>query len=309
MLYPVDWRITSRCTLTCDFCYGPVPGQDLVELRPAIATSLLESSAGVVTFCGGEPLLARDVGEYATKLREAGKQTVLNTNGQLLSRRLDEGMPLAFDVVGLSLDGSTEAKHREMRGVRADFQSVLDATNVVRSYQGVTLKLATVISSVNRGDVLALTELIGKIQPDIWRLYQYVPVGAYNRGQARHEIPEKDFLEIAAAAEAAVVPVPVFASTASYQGPGCLIISMDGTVFQAGSEGDTIHGNCLDQPLNDIWNDIDGSRSTQLITHNKGWHDLVLHHLLSNYSVANESGGSWNSCGALSARYRMTSML
>lgn len=295
MLYPVDWRITSRCTLTCDFCYGPVPGQDPVELRSAIAGSLLDSSAGVVTFCGGEPLLVSEVGEYATKLREAGKQTVLNTNGQLLSRRLNEGMPLAFDVVGLSLDGSTEAKHREMRGIRADFRSVLDAAKIVRSYPNATLKLATVISSVNRRDVRAMAELVGQLQPDIWRLYQYVPIGPYNRGQTRHKITENDFLEIANSVETAVAPIPVFASTANYQGPGCLIVSMDGTVFQADSEGDIIHGNCLDRPLDKIWSDIDGSKSTQLITRNKGWHDLVLHHLLPGYPIVSESGGSRNS--------------
>jgi MoaA/NifB/PqqE/SkfB family radical SAM enzyme len=273
--YPADWRITSRCTLACDFCYGPVPGKDPVDLRPLIARNLVESSADVVTFCGGEPLLVKEVGQYAADMRRAGKQTVLNTNGQLLRRRLDEGMPLAFDVVGLSLDGSSEAMHRKMRGDRADFYAVLDAASVVSS-SGVTLKMATVISSVNRDDIVSMAELIIQLNPDIWRLYQYVPIGAYNRGRDRHEIPEEDFLEIAEAVKTAVAPLPVFASTASTQGPGCLIVSMDGAVFHAAPDGDIVHGNCLDRPLDTIWKEIESSRLGQVIVRNKGWHDLVL---------------------------------
>ncbi|HEY1000489.1 MAG TPA: radical SAM protein, partial [Streptosporangiaceae bacterium] len=88
----VDWWMTSRCNLACDFCYGPVPGQDPVELRPEILRALAASSARAVTLCGGEPLLIRKIGEYAGTLRRSGKSVVLNTNGELLRRRLDQGL-------------------------------------------------------------------------------------------------------------------------------------------------------------------------------------------------------------------------
>jgi MoaA/NifB/PqqE/SkfB family radical SAM enzyme len=279
VFYPADWRITSRCTLACDFCYGPVPGQDPIHLRSSIARSLFESSAGVVTFCGGEPLLVKEVGQYAEQMRRAGKQTVLNTNGQLLSRRIDEGMPLAFNIVGLSLDGSSEAMHKAMRGERADFQAVIDAAKIIGSLPDVTLKLATVVSSVNRYDIVAMADLVGQLQPDIWRLYQYVPIGPYNRGRSRHEIGEPDFLEIAEAATAAVAPLQVFASTASAQGPGCLIVSMDGTVFNAGSDADIIHGNCTETPLDVIWKEVEDSQPGRWVISNKKWHDMVLRDL------------------------------
>jgi MoaA/NifB/PqqE/SkfB family radical SAM enzyme len=274
--YPADWRITSRCTLTCDFCYGPVPGKDPVHLRSAIARILTESSARVVTFCGGEPLLVKDVGKYAAEMQQAGKQTVLNTNGQLLRRRIDEGMPVAFDIVGLSLDGSHEGMHREMRGDSADFHAVLDAAKIIGSLPGVTLKLATVVSRVNRKDIIAMADLVTQLRPDIWRLYQYTPIGAYNRGRSRHEIPESEFLDIAEAATAAVAPLPVFPSTATTQGPGCLIISTDGNVFHAGTDADIWHGNCTETPLDTIWKEVEGSLAGQAITDNKRWHDLVL---------------------------------
>ena len=97
----VDWWMTSHCNLACDFCYGPVPGKDPVERRAGILEALAASSARVVTFCGGEPLLVRMIGQYAATLAQRGKSTVLNTNGQLLRTRLDQGFGLAdFTMVG-----------------------------------------------------------------------------------------------------------------------------------------------------------------------------------------------------------------
>lgn len=281
MGYPADWRITSRCTLACDFCYGPVPGNDPIEVRGRILSALKASSADVVTFCGGEPLLVKEVGSYAAELRAAGKRTVLNTNGSLLRRRLDEGMPMEFDVIGLSLDGSTEATHREMRGRRADFEAVLDAAKIVVSNPQTSLKIATVVSQVNLHDILALAELVREIEPDIWRLYQYTETGAYNRGRDRHRIAMSEFLHITKIAADAVEPVRSFASVAQQQGPGCLIVSMDGAVFQATEELDIVYGNCLETPLDQIWHAISNS---QIITQNKRWHKLLMKNRVSALS-------------------------
>ena len=275
MSYPADWRVTSQCTLACDFCYGPVPGNDPVDSRPNILRALKASSADVITFCGGEPLMVREVGDYAAELKAAGKRTILNTNGSLLHSRLRQGMPMAFDVIGLSLDGSTEAMHREMRGRRADFRAVLDAVQIVSGYPGIELKIATVVSNVNQEDIPALGLLVRELRPTIWRLYQYTEIGAYNHGQARHRIPTAKFINIARRASAVVSPIKdikVFASTADQQGPGCLIISMDGTVFQATQKLDVVYGNCLETPLDQIWHNIPRS---QAIIQNKRWHSAL----------------------------------
>ena len=272
MGYPADWRVTSQCTLTCDFCYGPVPGNDPIDSRLKILRALRDSSADVITFCGGEPLLIKEIGDYAAELKSAGKRTILNTNGSLLRRRISEGMPMAFDVIGLSLDGSTEAMHREMRGRRADFKAVLNAVQIIAEYPWIDLKIATVVSAVNQDDILALGELIRELEPAIWRLYQYTETGAYNRGRARHRIPLATFMNTAGLARAAVAPIKLFASTSDQQGPGCLLISMDGTVFQATPELDIVYGNCLEESLDQIWHKVPHS---QVIIRNKQWHGTL----------------------------------
>ncbi len=268
MIPSVDWWITSRCNLACDFCYGPEPGRDPTGLRDDILTQLKDSSAAAVTFCGGEPLLVRKVDEYAGILASAGKRTVLNTNGSLLTRRVAQGFGLAhFDVVGLSIDGSTPDVHRAMRGPAADLDEALSAAELVVRQPGTRLKIGTVVSAVNSGDLGGLTELIQRLQPDVWRLYQYSSRGGQNIGQQRHHLPEEEFLRFAEQAADRVAPVPVAFSTEA-QTAGCLIVDPAGTVLRPGEADYEESGNCLEERLDDIWA---RSPARSLVASNKRW--------------------------------------
>jgi radical S-adenosyl methionine domain-containing protein 2 len=264
----VDWWITSRCNLACDFCYGPLPGRDPVERRSAIAGALAASSARVVTFCGGEPLLIRKIDQYAADMARRGKSTVLNTNGQLLRTRFDQGFRLAdFDLVGISIEGSTPEVHRAMRGKRADLDKVIEAARLVAKEPGVGLKLATVVSGVNRDDLPALAETVRELGPDVWRLYQYSSRGDYNVGQQRHRLAEDEFRRLVTRATELAAPVPTAPSTET-ETEGCLIVDPAGNVLQPAGSEYVRRGNCLEKPLDDIWAEIP-ARST--IINNKRW--------------------------------------
>lgn len=264
----VDWWITSRCNLACDFCYGPEPGRDPTGLRDDILAQLKDSPAAAVTFCGGEPLLVRKVDEYAGILASAGKRTVLNTNGALLARRVEQGFGLgSFGVVGLSVDGSTPGVHRAMRGPKADLAEALNAAELVARQPGTRLKIGTVVSAVNCGDLHGLAELIRRLQPDVWRLYQYSSRGGQNIGQQRHHLPDEAFLRFADQAAGLVAPVPVACSTES-QTAGCLIVDPAGTVLRPAESGYEECGNCLEERLEDIWA---RNPARSLVTSNKRW--------------------------------------
>jgi MoaA/NifB/PqqE/SkfB family radical SAM enzyme len=264
----VDWWITSRCNLACDFCYGPVPGHDPIERRADILAALAASSARVVTFCGGEPLLVRKVDEYAATLARRGKSTVLNTNGQLLRRRLDQGFRLAsFAMAGISIEGSTAEIHSAMRGRKADLDEVIEAARLVSKEPDVSLKLATVVSSVNRDDLPALARMVRELAPDIWRLYQYSRRGEVNVGQQRHGLPEAEFQRLAMMTMDLAAPVPT-APSSEAETEGCLIVDPDGNVLQPAGAEYVRRGNLLAEPLDDIWAEMP-ARST--IINNKRW--------------------------------------
>jgi MoaA/NifB/PqqE/SkfB family radical SAM enzyme len=268
----IDWWVTSRCNLSCDFCYGPAPAKDPAGLREAIFSAIASSSAAAVTFCGGEPLIVRGLDRYARKLADLGKKTVLNTNGQLLRQRLQQGFELAFNVVGLSVDGSTEAVHRAMRGTRADLGAVLDAARLLASTADVSLKLATVVSAVNRADLPALADLIARVKPDVWRLYEYSVRGAQNIGQHRHGLARGEFHDLAAAAAERAAPVPTRPSDENLTA-GCLIVDPEGNVLQPNEDGYSVLGNCLAEPIDVIW-----KRATAAVTivENKRWLSVIV---------------------------------
>lgn len=269
----VDWWITSRCNLRCDFCYGPERVKDPVRRRDAILGALAQSAARVVTLCGGEPLLVSRIGDYAETLAKARKSVVLNTNGQLLGRRLAprSGKPkllLAnFAVVGISVDGSTLEIHRAMRGEKAQHAKVVAAARLVGDEPGVRLKLATVISSVNRDDLPALAELVRELEPDVWRLYQYSRRGEVNTGQRRHRLPDDEFRRLAELAGVLARPVPT-APSSEAETEGCLIVDPVGNVLQPVGDTYIRYGNCLEEPLDHIWSRIPARLA---IINNKRW--------------------------------------
>jgi MoaA/NifB/PqqE/SkfB family radical SAM enzyme len=264
----VDWWITSRCNLACDFCYGPVPGHDPIERRADILTALAASSARVVTFCGGEPLLVRKIDQYAATLARRGKSTVLNTNGQLLRRRLDQGFRLAsFAMAGISIEGSTAEIHSAMRGRNADLDEVIEAARLVSKEPDVSLKLATVVSSVNRDDLPALARTVRELAPDIWRLYQYSRRGEVNVGQQRHGLPEDEFQRLATMMVDLAAPVPT-APSSEAETEGCLIVDPDGNVLQPAGAEYVRRGNLLTEPLDDIWTEMPAQ---SMIINNKRW--------------------------------------
>jgi MoaA/NifB/PqqE/SkfB family radical SAM enzyme len=242
-----------------------------VHRRRAILSALAASPATAVTFCGGEPLLVREIDDFAATLAVAGKRTVLNTNGQLLRRRLDQGLKLTFDVVGISIDGSTQEMHREMRGPRADLAETLRAAALVARQPGTRLKLATVVSAVNKGDLMRLAAIVRELQPDVWRLYQYSARGAQNSGQRRHRLPDGEFRSLAESAAARATPVAVVPSCEEITA-GCLIVDPEGTVLQPTETGYLRHGSCLAEPLEEIWA-RHPARAT--VAANKRWLSMV----------------------------------
>ena len=264
----VDWWMTSRCNLACDFCYGPVPGKDPVERRPDILQALAASSARVVTLCGGEPLLIRRIGEYAATLRRCGKSVVLNTNGELLRRRLEQGLSLDdFTMAGISVEGSTAEAHRAMRGEKADLTEVIEAARLVARHPDVRLKLATVVSAVNRDDLPALAATVRGLAPDVWRLYQYSSRGDQNFGRQRHWLPDDEFGRLASRAAALAAPVPTAPSTEA-ETEGCLIVDPSGNVLEPAGASYVRRGNCLEEPLDHIWAQ---SPARSAIINNKRW--------------------------------------
>ncbi|WP_406839858.1 FxsB family cyclophane-forming radical SAM/SPASM peptide maturase [Streptomyces sp. AHU1] len=132
-------KLSSRCNLSCDYCYVyelrdsgwrarprimPAPVRERLVSRIAEHVRRHRPERVRVLLHGGEPLLAgaQVIAEFTTAVRRAVRGAgaeadfVVQTNGTLLTEALLD-LLLGLDVrVGVSLDGYAEAHDRHRRG-------------------------------------------------------------------------------------------------------------------------------------------------------------------------------------------------
>jgi MoaA/NifB/PqqE/SkfB family radical SAM enzyme len=107
----------------------------------AAIDELQAGGMGRASIMGGEPLLRKDVGAIARHLKQRGVHASLNTNGWLVSERLEDMRDL--DLVCLTLDGPA-AVHDGQRHP-GSYVRVLRAIETLRA-QGIAVVTMTVVT-------------------------------------------------------------------------------------------------------------------------------------------------------------------
>lgn len=122
----VSWAVTEACNLKCAHCAmnRPLPDELDRGQRLEIARRLAASDAWGVSLIGGEPLLVKDVFEYARILKSGGMRVFLGTNGERLDRHIDEVLDLGIDYLTVSFEGHTAREHDAFRGRAGLFERV-----------------------------------------------------------------------------------------------------------------------------------------------------------------------------------------
>jgi len=124
-------EITNRCNLRCIHCGSDSGSARDDELTPGELLDLVDQLAELgcvqVGLIGGEIFLRPDWADAARRVREAGMELVLVTNGLLVDERILETLvELAPARVGVSIDGATRESYRAIRGADA-FERTLAA--------------------------------------------------------------------------------------------------------------------------------------------------------------------------------------
>lgn len=134
----VIWELTYACQLRCTHCYtesGRRPPSHLGRDGLLRMASILGSmQLDCIVFCGGEPLLVREVFELAAHLHAHSPRTrlALYTNGIAVGRGTARQVVDHFDEIHLSIDGATAEVHDRIRGVPGSFEQALRALHVLR---------------------------------------------------------------------------------------------------------------------------------------------------------------------------------
>ena len=181
----VYWEMTRACALACRHCRAEaVPGADPRELTFAQGVNLLHQIREFgdplprLILTGADPLERGDLFEIIDEAHKLGIACSITpaATGKLtrdvLARLQDRGV----EGLGLSLDGSTAAKHDSIRGVPGTFDRTLRAMEWAKEL-GMPLQVNTLVAEETADDLPRVYELLKQYGIARWSLFFLISVG------------------------------------------------------------------------------------------------------------------------------------
>ena len=197
--FVVDYQVIGTCNMHCNFCDGAPKkfiGQPTTIIKKGI-DKLVEAGVNTIVFTGGEPLLRKDMAEliYYTYLQ--GIEAYLSTNAVLLFKYYGQFKDY-ISCLGMPLDGSTPEMNKQMSREGEQYGATTTALRYFKSSRPLhQVKVGTVVSKINHQDLLSIGNHLFNNpdlrSPDIWRLYQFTPLGDGLHNRELHEITDAFF--------------------------------------------------------------------------------------------------------------------
>lgn len=189
----IRWELTPACGRKCVYCQlagsinapNRVPGNWI-----AIARQLAKSNAGTVVLTGGEPTFHDDLDGIVRLLSEAGKTTVIQTNG-------DSPIPPHIlektSCISLSLDSPYEPVNDRTRGIGSFKACGSLIEEIVKGEARPVLVISTVLTAYNAPGIRKLVSYCNDHRVDSIHISRVQSVGrAKNRWS--EIIPDHDTL-------------------------------------------------------------------------------------------------------------------
>ena len=180
----VYWEMTQACGLACRHCRAEAMSTAQAgELNHTESMALLQQIASFdtkphVILTGGDPLRRADLYEIITEARRLGLTVSITpaATADLTVEVLEKLKAYGIDSLGLSLDGSTAARHEAVRGVAGCYQWTIDAIrNAVKV--GFPIQVNTLVSEETADDLPAVYELLKPYKIMRWSLFYLIAVG------------------------------------------------------------------------------------------------------------------------------------
>jgi AdoMet-dependent heme synthase len=181
----VYWEITRACQLACRHCRAeamstPHPCQ----LTHAESKALLLQIAGFnrplphLILTGGDPLERDDLYELIDEARRLQLTVSItpSATSKLTAEVLCRLKEHEIDSIGLSLDGSTAARHEAVRGVEGCFEWTMSAIKAA-SNLGFPVQINTLIAQETLDDLPQVYELLKTLRIMRWSLFFLISVG------------------------------------------------------------------------------------------------------------------------------------
>ena len=155
-LRAVYLNMTARCNLNCVYCFAAARKESDSNLDFDNYKKILDAVKNYnphaeIIFTGGEPLISELTMPVAEYSKSCGFTNKLMTNATLIPEKNIEKIVNLFDLVKISLDGSTAERHDFYRG-RGSYKRTIKAIDLLDKF-GANILLAMVITKNNFDDV------------------------------------------------------------------------------------------------------------------------------------------------------------
>ena len=181
----IYWEITQACNLACRHCRAsampePHPNELTLDEGIQFLWQILEFGQPMpqLILTGGDPLRRKNLLALIDKARRLGiGMSITPAATPALTREVflalkDHGI----QGIGLSLDGSTAARHDSIRNVPGTFDRTLQAIRWAGAL-GLPLQINTLVSAETAPDLPAVFELLKRFTLARWSLFFLISVG------------------------------------------------------------------------------------------------------------------------------------
>jgi len=165
-LHIVHLSMTNKCNLRCIYCYADGLYDSGNELTLKEYLNLIDSVNKIsskvdIVLTGGEPLLSPyslDVAKYAKK---KGNNIHLLTNGLLINSQNVKQIVESFDLIKISVDGSTPEINDFHRGA-GTFDKVMRSIELLIN-NNAPLRISMTVTKKNINDIEAMAKKFGSL--------------------------------------------------------------------------------------------------------------------------------------------------
>ena len=173
----ICWNLTSRCNLSCEFCYA---NKKVLEgslgKQKEIVSRLYNEGVRKICFTGGEPLLLEHLPLLLKFAKETGFFVNLSTNAVLLDEKIISEIADFVDLVSLPLDSLKEDVIYSMRGCSGYLKQFSDVLENLKKLD-IPVTVFTFVNPLNKGE---LREIFGFLKNfdnvESWKVSNYYPV-------------------------------------------------------------------------------------------------------------------------------------
>jgi MoaA/NifB/PqqE/SkfB family radical SAM enzyme len=248
----IDWSLTSKCNLDCDFCFRFLETDVTFKEQNSILSKIIDSGVKRVTLTGGEPTLSKNILYIAAELKKHNTFISLHTNG--IDFENNKKIFEYFDRVSLSLDGPDIETNAIMRKNINYFSNINRFIAFLKSEQK-NIVIKTVVSKANISTIPKMVNVIDDIQPNFWSLFEFLPTRIGFANKDKFLLDSGDFNNSFSKIHCKTKLNPLSRNEAIKYPK--FLISSSGNVYTNGeNENDILVGSLLKNTVNECWEEI-----------------------------------------------------